>query len=380
MEIIFNLLRQLMKKIFLIILLIISLICFYLINELNYKKIREIKLNVVEHPESLPTKKVALNSSFWFKNIKADWYWLEAIQYIWWNAINSKYKKYLYSMIDVITELNPYFDHPYTIGLLLLPEYNQRYENLSKEKQDINIEQWVKIGLKWIKNFCDKDKLEAIKNDKLAYNLDELKTNEKFKNPCKTYKIAYNLAFVYYFYLKDPDTASYYYRVAYANDDTLEWARMMAAIMKWKWWDRVKSFYMFLNMSQTDDSDKVCSQFSKILIDNAQNKDFRLDWTTLKKIQDTRNKIFPEKKDKEWKIIDSTGCNNFLNKAVRELNLIYIEWANNLYKEKFNKNAADAKELLKKWIINFLPTDPQTTKDHIIDYYYNDDIKRFDYR
>jgi len=53
-----------MKNIFLIILLIISLISFYLINELNYKKIREIKLNVVEHPENLPTPEVAINSSF----------------------------------------------------------------------------------------------------------------------------------------------------------------------------------------------------------------------------------------------------------------------------------------------------------------------------
>jgi len=44
-------------------------------------------------------------------------------------------------MIDVITELDPYFEHPYNIGLLLLPEYNKRYENLSKKKQELNIQQ-----------------------------------------------------------------------------------------------------------------------------------------------------------------------------------------------------------------------------------------------
>ncbi|MDQ7008747.1 MAG: hypothetical protein Q9M94_00470 [Candidatus Gracilibacteria bacterium] len=368
------------KNIFIFTLLILALISFYLINELNYKKIREIKLNVVEHPENLPTKEIALNTSFGFRNAKADLYWLEAIQYIGSNAVSSKYKKYLYSMIDVITELDPYFDHPYTIGLLLLPEYNQRYEELSKEEQNINIEQGIKIGLKGIENFCDKDKLEAIKNDELAYDLDELKKNDKFKNPCETYKIAYNLAFVYFFYKKDPDTASYYYRVAYANDDTLEGARMMAAIMKGKGGDRIKSFFMFLNMSKTDDTDKVCSGFSDILIKNTQNKNFTLDGYTLKQIEDTRNKIFPEKKDEKGKILDSTGCEHFLNKAVRELNLIYIENANEIYKKKFDKNALNALMLLEKGFINFLPTDPQTKPDHEIEYFYNEDTTNFDYR
>jgi len=39
-------------------------------------------------------------------------------------------------MIDLITELNPYFEHPYSIGQLLLPSHNERYENLSKEQQE----------------------------------------------------------------------------------------------------------------------------------------------------------------------------------------------------------------------------------------------------
>lgn len=369
------------RNIFIFILLILALTSFYLINNLNYKKFREIKLNVVNHPETLPTKEVAKVTSFWFKNLRADIYRLEAIQYIWGNAISSDYKKYLYLMLDVITELNPFFEHPYTIWQLLLPEYNPRYEDLDKKQQEKNIQQWIDLWLKWIKNFCDKKKLMAIKNDKLAYDFKELKNNPKFKNPCKTYKIAYNLAYIYYFYKKDPDTASYYYRVAYANDDTLEWARMMAAIMKWKWWDRVKSFYMFLNMAQTDWKDKVCSDFSQTLIKYSADKRFVLDWNVLKKIQDYRNKIFPDKKkDKNNEIIDSTWCEHFLNKAIRELNLIYIEWANKKYFEKYHKNAKDASELLKKWFLDFLPTDPQSKKDHKIKYFYNDEIKRFDYR
>jgi len=37
-------------------------------------------------------------------------------------------------VLDTITELNPYFEHPYLIGQLLLPGSNQRYENLTEEE------------------------------------------------------------------------------------------------------------------------------------------------------------------------------------------------------------------------------------------------------
>jgi hypothetical protein len=48
-------------------------------------------------------------------------------------------------MLDLITELNPFFEKPYIIGQLLLPSYNERYENLSNEKQIENIKQAEEI-------------------------------------------------------------------------------------------------------------------------------------------------------------------------------------------------------------------------------------------
>jgi hypothetical protein len=48
-------------------------------------------------------------------------------------------------MLDLITELNPYFEHPYTIGQLLLPSYNERYEKLSVEEQNRNTEEAIKL-------------------------------------------------------------------------------------------------------------------------------------------------------------------------------------------------------------------------------------------
>jgi len=371
-----------MKKIFLIILLIISLISFYKINEINYKKIQEIKFNVVNHPEELPTKKVALYTSFGFKNLKADKYWLEAIQYIWWNAISSEYKKYLYAMLDVITELNPYFEHPYIIWELLLPDYNPRYEKLSDKQQKKHINQAVELWLKWIKNFCDAKKIENIKSE---YNFNKLRQDDKYKNPCKSYKIAYNLAYIYFYYLKKPDLASYYFRVSYANKDSLEWSKIMAAIMKWKWWNREKAFFMFLDMAKDmawkkTEQEKNCSNFSKFLMWYTSDKRFRLTWNILKKIEETRKNIFPIKKDKKWKILDAVWCEHYLNKAVRELNLIYIENSNKQYFKKYNKNASDAEELYKKWFINYLPKDPENTKDRPIYYKYNKDYWHFDYQ
>ncbi|MDP3380881.1 MAG: hypothetical protein Q8S84_05155 [bacterium] len=44
--------------------------------------------------------------------------------------------------------MNPYFEHPYIIGQLLLPSYNERYENLPKEEQQKNIDESIKLGLK----------------------------------------------------------------------------------------------------------------------------------------------------------------------------------------------------------------------------------------
>ena len=150
--------KQINKKLIIITLILLTLFWFYKVNSLNYWKHIEIKKNYVSHPENLPTKELAVNTSFWFKNLRADIYWLETIQYIGWNAIWSEYKKYLYIILDLITELNPYFEHPYSIWQLLLPSYNERYEDLSKEEQEKNINEAIKLWLKWIKNFCDIEK------------------------------------------------------------------------------------------------------------------------------------------------------------------------------------------------------------------------------
>jgi hypothetical protein len=51
-------------KIFAIIALIAVIFAFFEINKLNYKKHNQIKENIVNHPENLPTKEMAKNTAF----------------------------------------------------------------------------------------------------------------------------------------------------------------------------------------------------------------------------------------------------------------------------------------------------------------------------
>lgn len=371
--------KKLGLKMFFILFLWISVYGFYKMSEINYKKHLEIKETFVSHPELLPTKDTAKYTAMWFKNFRADLYWLQAIQYIWWNAINSEYKKYLFAMLDLITELNPYFEHPYIIGQLLLPSHNERYEDLDKKWQEKHINEWIELGLKWIKNFCDEKKVELIMKED---NLQKVWTEEKYKDPCKSYQIPFNLAFIYFFYKKDPLKASDYYKLTSANRDSLEWAKIMSVIMRWKWWDREKSFFMFLNMATSIwDKDVNCKGFSNELQKLSLTNNLVINEKTISEIEKQRNKIFPKFDwKKETEILADTKCINYLNKAIRELNMKYIEDANEVYKKKFWYDATDAKELFDKKFIKFLPTDFQQYESYGIIYKLDKETWRFDYK
>ena len=374
-------LKKLMKIIIILLILISIFSWFFYVNSLNYKKIREIKLKQVNHPEWLPTSEFAKATAFWFDNTKADIYWLETIQYVGSNALSSAYKKYLYKILNLVTDLNPYFLHPYKLGMLLLPDYNPRYEDLNEDQKLEYIKQAESLWLKWMKNFCDLKKVEAIKKQD---DLQKIWTDEKYKNPCKTYEVPYYLAYIYYFYLKDPKKASDYYKIASANSDSVNWAKILAAIMKWKGWDREKSFLMFLNIWKSLDTskDKVCSNFADILQNQIWFKIFRenkLDSNLIKYASDSREKLFWKYDEDKDDLKSDSDCENYINKAIRELNLYYVEQANKKYLKDTWKNAKNAKELYDKWYIKYLPTDYQQGEDYWIIYEYDDELVHFDY-
>jgi hypothetical protein len=347
----------------------------------NYSFHRDIQKNRVEHPEWLPNIITAKATSFWFQNVKADWYWLQTIQYIWWNAIWAEYKKYLYKVLELVTWLNPYFEHPYIIGQLLLPSFNENYEKADSSEQKRNLREWEKLWLLWIKNFCNQKKVKEIQKE---YNLYKLWTDPYYKDTCKSYEIPFYLAFIYYFYKHDPLTASWYYRVASTHPEALEWAKIMAAIMQGKWWEREKSIFMFLNLAKSFEKDNtVCHEFvlglENLMTWFKQNK-IKLNGEVVEEVQKVRFEVFWKFDEKEETKLSDTTCWNYANKAVREINLMYIDKWNELFKEKNNgKNARDAKVLFDEGFIDFLPTDFQQYKDYWIIYQYNPEIEEFDY-
>jgi hypothetical protein len=59
----YNKMKNIIKTTILL-LFITTLISFYKINNNNYNKYKEVKKSFVKHPENLPTKNTAINTSF----------------------------------------------------------------------------------------------------------------------------------------------------------------------------------------------------------------------------------------------------------------------------------------------------------------------------
>lgn len=366
------------KKFFYILILIWVFFLFYKINDLNYQKEQEIQTNYINHPEDLQNSELAKLTSFWFKNLRADIYRLRTIQYIWWYVIKAEYKKYLYQIISLINDLNPYFEHPYIIWQLLLPDYNDRYENLTTEEQTKYIDEAILIWLKWVKNFCDENKINLIKNEN---NLEDLWTNSKYENPCKSYKIPFYLAYIYYYYKNDPTNAALYYKISSANKDSVDWAKILAAIMMWKWWDREKSIFMFLTLAdgvanEKNENDQTCLK----VVNYIKNIKDISSSTTIKDVWNLLVEAFwkfSEKRENDF--VNSDTCENYVNKAVREINLLYLDNANKKYFKNTWFNSKNAKELFDKWYIDYIPTDFQQYTDYWIVYKFNPKTGYYDY-
>ncbi len=353
---------------------------FYEINQNNYSKIKEKQFQIIQHPDLLPKKEVALSTSFWFKNLRADFYWLQAIQYIGGNAVGSEYKKYLYHMLDLITELDPNFQKPYLIGQLLLPSLNQRYEDLSLESQEIHNIEGEKIWLKGIKNFCDQEKIEKIIQED---DLWKLFWNTSLRNPCRDFEIPFHQGFLYYFYFKDSLASSNYYKIASMIDGWVEWAKIMAAIMRGKSWEREKSTLMFLNLAQATKEKNPSCEIAAQALESLSFVTFQewhtLDENVIKNMENMRKELFIFDEQAEQDLITGNTCNNYINKAIRELNLAYLDQANQTHFRENGEYANTPEQLANTGYIWFIPTDYQQYDGYGIVYRFNQDLEIFDY-
>ncbi|MFZ4460978.1 MAG: hypothetical protein ACOYN2_00015 [Patescibacteria group bacterium] len=196
---------------------------------LNYETHTTIHRSVINHPEFIPTAKAVRMASSGFESIVADFYWLGSIQYIGSNAISAEYKKYLGRMLELVTDLSPHFTYPYEIGLLLIPDVNERYENISKEEAKLRIQEAIALGEKGIRNTCDMQKIEAIKKE---FDLKKLFSDTSLANACENPMIPYYLAYVSYWSEHNPQKASEWYRITGTHTDAPKGARIMSAIMQ----------------------------------------------------------------------------------------------------------------------------------------------------
>lgn len=381
-----SLIKKRLFTMFFLIFLIFSWFFFYQITkEYNYPLHRKWRMELIEHPEFIPSTKIVKLTSAWHENLISDFFWLSSIQYIWSNAISSEYKKYLYAMLDLVTDLNPNFTYPYQIWELLLSSFNERYET-DKEWQKKYIEQSIKLWLKWIEKNCDMKKVKAIKDE---VNLWLLWTDERYKNPCLDPQIPYYLAYIYYWNKYDGKTASYYYKITAANENTVIGARIMAAIMQWKGWDRQKAVLMFLSLAQALSNEKAweCKKIAGYLGEQFNiifGSNYVITWDSIKKIEELRQNAVNELKDSgdDLAMKNEYSCSAYLNKATREINMYFIEKANEQYKAKKWINARNAKVLFDEKFIDYIPSDFQNdkNKDYSIIYYFNEETKNWDYK
>lgn len=365
-------------------------LAFFYWSSLGYLRAAHIQIRdtIVDHPEFIPTAWDISLISAGHNTIIADYYWLSAIQYIGSNAIGAEYKKYLAAILNLVTDLSPKFEYPYEIGLLLLPDYNERYEKLSKEEQDSHIKEAIALGEKGISRGCDATKIERIKKEN---DLIKLSTDDLYKNPCSDFMIPYYMGYVYYWSLHNPVKSSEYYKIASANTDSVAGARTMAALMQGKGGDREKAILMFLSLAEgnaTGEKASSCQKFSQELgsvLLQAFSKKMVIDGEFVQRVEKIRQEIVHSLN--EWGVnikknpIDFDNyCSVPLSKAVRELNLYYVTLADNKYFAATGKHARTAKHLQDLGYLPYLPKDFQTTdEDMSIIYQYDAQVGQWDY-
>ena len=158
--------------------------------------------------------------------------------------------------------------------------------------------------------------------------------------------------------------------------------------MQGKWGDREKSLYMFLSLAQSvANQNQSCSILTKQL-QNAYTqisaRNIPLSWDFVKSIEWAIQNNLPSLSEKnEEKVLSDTQCSNFLAKASREINLMYLEEADKKYTQDFPEeiSAKTPERLFEAWYIDFIPTDYQQyqEEDHGIVYRYSKDTGGFDY-
>ncbi len=162
----------------------------------------------------------------------------------------------------------------------------------------------------------------------------------------------------------------------------------MSAIMQGKTGDREKAIIMFLSLAETMDPnpESICSKITSELRDvltTAFAKGTQLTPQFLQKIEEIRanaKKSLGEKQEEIDKTDVSSYCSSYFDKSVREMNLKYLQDADERFFADVKDHAINAKELFDKKYIPYLPRDYQKQSEEFeVIYFYNRKIKNWDF-
>jgi hypothetical protein len=133
-----------------------------------------------------------------------------------------------------------------------------------------------------------------------------------------------------------------------------------------------------------DANDQTCNTLSleiEKVMNGLKNGSVQLSGGLLAAIANTREELFGEFNEETKEIaLSDTSCQNYVNKAVREMNLLYLDLANKAYmKREGGKPAENSKVLLDAGLIDREPVDFQQYEDYGIAYEFNEKIGNFDY-
>ncbi len=213
---------------------------------LGYEKHDREEFQRVQHPEFIPSETFIRLSSAGHEQTVADMYWLQTIQYIGTHVIGGEYKRHLFAMADLVTDLSPRLVIAYTLPQTLLPNVNVGREAIDEGRQERHIDQSIALGEKGTANTCDPEKLENIRiSDSIAGAVDD----PDRRNPCDSYRIPALLGYTYYFYREDFERAITAYKIASAHDDAPFGIRTLASTLSARTGEYEGAARMLLDLS-----------------------------------------------------------------------------------------------------------------------------------
>jgi len=368
-----------MKKLFLFILILLSVISIYFYKQIVFDKEeftkkfhKNINLKndyihyyylVDENPIYVFKKNLFDNYEKWsFENKKdglvfpqqqviADLTYISTIQY----AASFKdifYAKFLSNEFNYITNLSPFWVDIYSFSQLILPASKNNPEKYEEKLE--NWEKTVKIGEKWVYFNCDKEKIKNILSlkdkdfFKYAYSKKWKFYNEN-KNPCKNWNdLEKYLAFNYMYYLKDYDNAIKYYKIASFFENSLAWTIGMVSVINSMAGEHEKAIYMFIQrlkgLENKLKNPKITEKEAKNIQDYYK--------TTFKRMQEELNLYIIANADKNWKdckkeykcLWEKWYIQKEIEKLINECKKVNIQNIKSITDIKWNTD-----EIIEKW-------------------------------